>query len=309
MGGSCRVFCSYGDGYRWSSFPIEQKNWLGDSLFFSIFNTIHCRYTMAPMPRAQRAIVHEMAEQYGLATVSSGHEPFRCVELYKTGSACTSESSSRTIMPTVRYGIPQKLLSKVALIVSDEEIESLLKAANGYPVKFVDVAPSTDLYYYLRRWDNERWKLEWLNASEAVCTFAEERDKNDMLDSFGGGIRGIFRIDRSWAPRTGVLTSEGRGGGLASPWAINKDNDVRNGDGAAGGGPSKWTDVASIRAPAQSAVMEQKRDESGQRSGWTVIGGKRGAMVQPRVFGDPAGKEVEKARIASFEALTLHDGD
>lgn len=48
------------------------------------------------MPREQRAVAHELAQQYGLATQSYGSEPQRYVELFKTDSA----------------GIPSKLLSR-----------------------------------------------------------------------------------------------------------------------------------------------------------------------------------------------------
>lgn len=48
------------------------------------------------MPREQRAVVHALAAQYGLATSAYGQEPNRYIELFKASSA----------------GIPARLLSR-----------------------------------------------------------------------------------------------------------------------------------------------------------------------------------------------------
>lgn len=48
------------------------------------------------MPREQRQVVHELAEQYGLATSAYGQEPGRYIELFKTPGA----------------GVPARLLSR-----------------------------------------------------------------------------------------------------------------------------------------------------------------------------------------------------
>ena len=55
-----------------------------------------CRVSLSAMPREQRAVVHALAEQYGLATTGYGQEPARYVELFKTPAA----------------GIPARLLSR-----------------------------------------------------------------------------------------------------------------------------------------------------------------------------------------------------
>ena len=57
-----------------------------------------CRQSLSAMPREQRAVVHQLAEQYGLATSAYGQEPGRYIELFKTPSA----------------GIPARLLSRQA---------------------------------------------------------------------------------------------------------------------------------------------------------------------------------------------------
>lgn len=58
-----------------------------------------CRHSLAAMQRDMRAVAHELAQQYGLATQSYGQEPHRHVELFKTDTA----------------GVPSKLLSRCKL--------------------------------------------------------------------------------------------------------------------------------------------------------------------------------------------------
>ena len=82
------------------------------------------------MPRAQRALVHALAQQYGLATVAQGAEPRRAVELFKAGPDAA---------------LPARLLSRVAPTVGEAEVAALLREAEGHPVRLVEVAPTADL--------------------------------------------------------------------------------------------------------------------------------------------------------------------
>ena len=154
------------------------------------------------MPLAQRRLVHGIAEQYSLASASSGQEPRRGVELFKTGDPPTA-------------GLPNRLLSRVAATVPDEEIAALVEAAAGFPVRFVNVAPTADLHYYLRRWEGA-YTTEWKGGAEATVRFAREADRTEALDAIGGGIRGLFRIDRQWRPRTAVAAVPAGGAGAGA---------------------------------------------------------------------------------------------
>ena len=265
------------------------------------------RKVLNPMPRAQRALLHAMAQQYGLASVSTGAEPRRSVELFKTGNTAA---------------LPSRLLSKVAVTVSETEIAELLHAAEGHSVRFIEIAPTADLRYYLRRWES-RYQIEWQGGTQATVTFEREDDQKEALDSFGGGIRGLFRLDRSWHPKTGVSTGEGHGsasggGSGAAPWAGGGSSaqgtmQQSSGEGS-GGGASQWRSVAAGQHPSASAggVSSSLRneEESGPAvpSGWAIIGGKK--AVKPRVVaraGLGSHENTVSASALQFSALRVDD--
>ena len=52
------------------------------------------------MPRQQRQVAHELAEQYGLVSASFGQEPARYIELIKTaGTGIPIRLLSRCVRP------------------------------------------------------------------------------------------------------------------------------------------------------------------------------------------------------------------
>ncbi|KAL4520222.1 hypothetical protein Ndes2437B_g04625 [Nannochloris sp. 'desiccata'] len=256
------------------------------------------RHALPAMPRAQRAIVYGMAEQYGIASAAMGVEPRRFIELFKTGDHTSA-------------GLPSKLLSKMALTISEEEISEMLKAGAGFPIRFLEISPTTDLQYYLRRWE-PKFKVEWQGGSQATVTFEKEEDMKEALDAFGGGIRGLFRIDRSWHPRTGVSTTEAANREThVAPWAGEGSSAAAGGRG--GAGPGTWRVVAGFEASSSvNGGTRRAGDGNGGGessnvsvpSGWAVIGGKK--AVRPRVL--EAGNSGE-APCAQFSALSLVDDD
>lgn len=242
------------------------------------------RRVLAPMPQYQRALVHAMAEQYGLASASSGQEPRRAVELFKAGENTTG-------------ALPSRLLSRVASTVTDEELATLLRASQGFPVRFGDIAPAVDLHYYLRRWDG-RFATEWESGTSAVVRFDDESDRTEVLDWLGGGIRGLFRIDRGWQPRTGVPAAGTAT--VAAPWA---------GDGPAASNPSTGTgkDAPSWNRVAGAPPVRVR--ELGLNGGGTSNGAESSAPVVPAGWAVIGGKRAAKPRRAAKAAAVGEAGD
>ncbi|KAI8111744.1 hypothetical protein M9435_004243 [Picochlorum sp. BPE23] len=160
------------------------------------------RRQMAPSPKSQRAILHMMAEQYGITTASTGSGPNRAVQLFR-GTSC---------------GLPDRLLSSVSPTVSEEEIAKLLLAAEGFQLKFVDIAPTVDLHYFLRQFESH-YTLSWPSSTTAIATFDEESVKQAVVNQLGGGIRGLFRIDHAWEPRIAINVSDASSSSSHAPWA------------------------------------------------------------------------------------------
>ena len=160
------------------------------------------RRQMAPSPKSQRAILHMMAEQYGITTASTGSGPNRAVQLFR-GASC---------------GLPDRLLSSVSPTVSEEEIAKLLLAAEGFQLKFVDIAPTVDLHYFLRQFESH-YTLSWPSSTTAIATFDEESVKQAVVNQLGGGIRGLFRIDHAWEPRIAINVSDASPSSSQAPWA------------------------------------------------------------------------------------------
>jgi len=246
------------------------------------------------MPRSQRQLVHGIAEQYGLATASTGQEPRRCVELFKTGT---------------NPGLPSRLLSRVAPTVLDEEVAALLVAAQGHPIRFIDIAPTTDLHYYLRRWDG-RYCTEWKGGSEAIVRFDDAATKTEVLDAFGGGIRGLFKVDRAWHPQVAVPTS----GGAASATGMKGwGAGAASGDGGEGlSSGASWTAVAAPQRAAQGQASTGSGGGEGSAAalptGWSVIGGKREVrpVIRPVATANGAA-EAAQPNAGRLAALSLED--
>lgn len=109
----------------------------------------------------------------------------------------------------------------------------------------------------------------------------------DALNQLGGGIRGLFRIDRTYRPKS-AITAAGPGAvgsrGGAAGWGASS--------GTASAGPSdSWTVVAASaprpqQAPTALPPQQQQEEDAGPSgnasalpSGWTVIGSKKAPRV------------------------------
>lgn len=225
---------------------------------------------MDSMTKSKRAIVHEMAEQYGIATASIGSEPHRAVQLFKpTGSSAQPA------------GIPSRLLSTVSQSTSDDKIEELLRSAQGFSMKFIDIAPTVDIHHYLRQWESQ-YEVEWEDSSSVIVRFQEEHIPKEVTNHLGGGIRGLFRIDIQWKPKTSI-TSNDIPATTTAPWGSN----LLVGASTSGTSNPQWK--AALTNPTRSSQgHSQQHDKpmedskNGGKSngdedqavppGWTIIG-------------------------------------
>lgn len=103
----------------------------------------------------------------------------------------------------------------------------------------------------------------------------------EALDVLGGGIRGLFRIDRSWRPKTAVSavpetstgSSRGWGGGAAAGSSAS----------SSGADGSSWTAVAVApphEAPQRQQQQHEAAGEQQPQAGvgrWAVMTGRRAA--------------------------------
>ena len=60
------------------------------------------------------------------------------------------------------------------------------------PIQDVDVA------WFLKQWDGQ-YNTEWQSTSDVVVRFTTPQALKEALTALGGGIRGVFRVDRGYA--------------------------------------------------------------------------------------------------------------
>lgn len=94
----------------------------------------------------------------------------------------------------------------------------------------------------------------------------------EALAALGGGIRGLFRVDRAWRPRTSVPVK-----GVVLPPAPASQ--------AAASGSGGWTGAAAAPQPGPgqqaAAAGSQSSGITALPNGWAVMGGRRAAKPQP----------------------------
>jgi hypothetical protein len=206
------------------------------------------RHVLGAMSKEHRQLLHQLAEHgYGLATQSVGQDPRRSVELFRTNSTA----------------LPTRLLSRVAPTVSDKEIVALIQEAGGHSMRFTDIAPTADIKYFLRRWDGG-FRCEWEAGGDGVVVrFDREADRDEALNALGGGIRGVFLIDRAYRPKVAVQTPSG---------SVVVDEIGVTGGGMGGMGGGSWTAVARNSDSSAGGGNSKGEEESQMKQGWQVIG-------------------------------------
>ncbi|KAF6252974.1 hypothetical protein COO60DRAFT_478866 [Scenedesmus sp. NREL 46B-D3] len=144
------------------------------------------RASLGAMPKAQRALAHEYAEAgFGLVSHSTGNEPHRAVQVFKTPSA----------------GAPTQLLSQAAVLISQSAVDAMLRglpanAAGAYTLRLVDVAPQAHLSHHLREWAGD-YTLKTEAAGVVLLSFGSEKVYKAASETLAGGVRGVFRVERA----------------------------------------------------------------------------------------------------------------
>ena len=55
-----------------------------------------------------------------------------------------------------------------------------------------------DVEWFLKQWDGQ-YNTEWQSSSEVVVRFTTPQALKEALTALGGGIRGVFRVDRGYS--------------------------------------------------------------------------------------------------------------
>lgn len=108
----------------------------------------------------------------------------------------------------------------------------------------------------------------------------------DALSGFGGGIRGLFRVDRTYRPRAALTAGPARTGGAAARWGVSAGGGGGPGEGS-NSADSSWTAIATSapRQLAQAAAPQQEEaaGQGGLGGRWVVIGKKKAQLPQQTV--------------------------
>ncbi|CAG9467802.1 unnamed protein product [Pedinophyceae sp. YPF-701] len=138
------------------------------------------RVALPAMPKATRRLVHILAEQYGLTSMSHGQGTRRHVELYRGANA----------------GLPRKSLCQVAQETTPEELERLLAEVEARCLYLTSVEPDLNPTAYLREFA-ERMVVTGGGSSELRCLFETRADAESAAAALGGGRKGKFVLDRT----------------------------------------------------------------------------------------------------------------
>ena len=59
-------------------------------------------------------------------------------------------------------------------------------------------AQDVDVEWFMRQWEGQ-YSIQWQSAQEVIVRFATGQALKEALTALGGGIRGVFRVDRGCA--------------------------------------------------------------------------------------------------------------
>lgn len=92
--------------------------------------------------------------------------------------------------------LPSTPLSRAAAGLTRERIEELVAEERGFELHLVDVSPAADLCRIFGRWQGECRVSGRDSQGCAMVSFFSEQRLREAVGAFGGGIRGVFLIDR-----------------------------------------------------------------------------------------------------------------
>lgn len=151
------------------------------------------REALEPMTRGQRALVHELARHYGIATQSYDSEPRRRVDLFR---------SEKTDWPSLRLSDAVKAAAAAAAA------PAATAAGEEWALQLTQVeCPELVLARALSFLDGE-YLLRWSKRDDGglpnvAIILTSEASACRTLVALGGGTRGMFRVEQpAWAARS-----------------------------------------------------------------------------------------------------------
>jgi len=225
------------------------------------------RKILRPMSCSQRAIVHSLAEQYGLTSQSYGTDPNRSVAVF------SSTSSS----------IPNRLLTEVAAGKTIHDITQLREAEEqAFELELVELEDEDYLRGMLREWAGQ-YEIVVRHSrghGRLVISFQSLQHLQKATGLLAGGVRGKFRVDpksSAAALKQGAPFSNADGQLSTSPPALQQQQQP----------PA----AQQRKAASASSAGHQHGGVSGNRlpAGWHTVGSAEAmSAASPRpVFADP----------------------
>lgn len=212
------------------------------------------RLALPPMPRARRALVHQVAATYAVTTCSYGAEPRRRVDLFR---------GPGTGFPAVRLSEAAKLspaeLHRLQLAAAEAE-----PSVGGAPVLELEAVEASrlELRRLLASYDVEAVEVDARPSGPkaqrgARVTFASPEALAAARAGLGAGIRGAFAVA---PPPPGRPSSEaggvgGGGGPAANDAGAEATPEVEAFDDEGGGRP--LTPEAGAVAPGGAGPVAQ----------------------------------------------------
>ena len=119
----------------------------------------------------------------------------------------------------VLAGMPTQLLSLAALLVSESALShaSRTAATAASSLRLTDIPPGANLTYHLRQWEGQ-FQLHWEGTSTAVMTLPSPAVAKAVANALGGGVKGIFRVER--VPASSSSSHAAAGGSSSSAAAV-----------------------------------------------------------------------------------------
>lgn len=164
-------------------------------------------------------------------------------------------------------------------------------------------------------WLHAVWDLGWFTRrDDGPCRRFKQRPlprrslsaPAAALDVLGGGIRGLFRVDRAWRPKTAVATAPAAGS--SSSGASRGWGGEASGSSAGGPDPASWTAVAVAPAGAAPPQQQQQQQSTGPSAGTAGAEQQRWAVMTGRRAFRAKGENVHQSGSRNLLAELVQEG-
>ena len=106
-------------------------------------------------------------------------------------------------MQSAAASIPSPLLSQSAAHLTLEDVNAISRTEQGFILHLREVAPSADLWSLFGRWDGQFTVQGPGPDGTAAIRFSSAGAHTEAVAAFGGGLRGLFRIQPALPASTG----------------------------------------------------------------------------------------------------------